>query len=158
MVETKHCTNHPGVETNLACSRCGEPICTSCMVHAPVGVRCPKCAQVKPLPTFEVKGTHLLRAVGAGVASGVAGGVIFGIFSPILLSFPLLTLAAMAGLGHLTGEAISASVNRKMGRTLKYVAAGSVVVAFVVTLAFGYPSIWLLMGLGFGIYMAVNRF
>ena len=158
MVETKRCINHPDAQTNLTCSKCGDPICTRCMVHAPVGVRCPKCAQVKPLPTFEVTRVLLLRAIGVGAVSGVAGGVIFGLFSPILLSFPLLSLAAMAGLGHLIEEAISASVNRKRGRALKYVAAGSVVIAFVVILPFVFTTVWLLMGLGIGVYMAVNRF
>ncbi len=37
------CTYHSNRETNLACSRCDRPICTECVVHSPVGMRCPEC-------------------------------------------------------------------------------------------------------------------
>ena len=37
------CTYHPNRETALACSRCDRPICTECVVHSPVGMRCPEC-------------------------------------------------------------------------------------------------------------------
>ena len=37
------CTWHPRRETNLSCSSCDRPICTECVVHAPVGMRCPEC-------------------------------------------------------------------------------------------------------------------
>ena len=40
--ETKlYCYRHPGRETRVSCSECGRPICTDCMVFAPVGIRCP---------------------------------------------------------------------------------------------------------------------
>lgn len=35
------CYRHPDRETGLSCSECGRPICTDCMVFAPVGIRCP---------------------------------------------------------------------------------------------------------------------
>lgn len=38
------CYRHPGRETLVSCSSCERPICTSCMVQAAVGVRCPECA------------------------------------------------------------------------------------------------------------------
>ena len=37
------CTYHSNRETNLSCSRCDRPICTECVVHSPVGMRCPEC-------------------------------------------------------------------------------------------------------------------
>jgi membrane associated rhomboid family serine protease len=41
--ETKlYCYRHPGRETRVSCSECGRPICTDCMVFAPVGIRCPE--------------------------------------------------------------------------------------------------------------------
>lgn len=36
------CYRHPGRETRVSCSDCGRPICTDCMVFAPVGIRCPE--------------------------------------------------------------------------------------------------------------------
>jgi membrane associated rhomboid family serine protease len=37
------CYRHPNRETNVACSRCGRPICPDCMTPTPVGMRCPEC-------------------------------------------------------------------------------------------------------------------
>jgi membrane associated rhomboid family serine protease len=44
--EPLYCYRHPNRETRLACSECGRPICTECMHHAPVGIRCPEHANV----------------------------------------------------------------------------------------------------------------
>src|ERR687891_238237 len=38
------CYRHPKNETAVACSGCGRPICTDCMVFASVGIKCPECA------------------------------------------------------------------------------------------------------------------
>jgi membrane associated rhomboid family serine protease len=38
------CYRHPKNETAVACSNCGRPICTDCMVFAAVGIKCPECA------------------------------------------------------------------------------------------------------------------
>jgi len=37
------CYRHPGVLTGVHCARCGRPICTQCMIVAPVGFQCPDC-------------------------------------------------------------------------------------------------------------------
>lgn len=39
------CYRHPGRETNVSCSNCGNPICPECMTPSPVGMRCPDCSQ-----------------------------------------------------------------------------------------------------------------
>ena len=41
--EIEHCYRHPGIETGVHCTRCGRPICTECMIPAPVGHQCPEC-------------------------------------------------------------------------------------------------------------------
>jgi membrane associated rhomboid family serine protease len=38
------CYRHSSRETGVACSNCGNPICTDCMTPTPVGMRCPDCA------------------------------------------------------------------------------------------------------------------
>jgi membrane associated rhomboid family serine protease len=42
-VQPQTCYRHPGRETNVSCSNCGNPICTDCMTPSPVGMRCPDC-------------------------------------------------------------------------------------------------------------------
>jgi membrane associated rhomboid family serine protease len=42
--QTMMCYRHPRNETAVACSNCGRPICTECMVFASVGIKCPECA------------------------------------------------------------------------------------------------------------------
>jgi membrane associated rhomboid family serine protease len=41
--ELETCYRHPQVETGVHCTRCGRPICTECMIPAPVGHQCPEC-------------------------------------------------------------------------------------------------------------------
>ena len=41
------CYRHGSRETGVACSNCGNPICTDCMTPTPVGMRCPDCAGQK---------------------------------------------------------------------------------------------------------------
>jgi membrane associated rhomboid family serine protease len=42
--QAQFCYRHPKNETAVACSSCGRPICTDCMVFASVGIKCPECA------------------------------------------------------------------------------------------------------------------
>ena len=39
----EYCYRHPTVATGIHCTRCERPICTDCMVPAPVGYHCPTC-------------------------------------------------------------------------------------------------------------------
>lgn len=40
---TEYCYRHPAVATGVHCTRCDRPICTDCMIPAPVGYHCPSC-------------------------------------------------------------------------------------------------------------------
>ena len=154
------CSRHSDVPTNLRCGRCEDPICPQCLVHAPVGVRCPDCSQTQAIPTFDVTGPYLARAIAAGAAVAVAGGVLGGVVLALLFGMPYLGPIIIVALGYLTAEAISLAVNRKRGRSLKYVAAGSVVVSVLTisALSFG-PMTFLDLAAGaFAVYVAVNRF
>ena len=77
MTQTTFCKRHPSAESNVACGRCGDPICPRCMVHAPVGIRCPDCGKSNPVPTFNVTGAFLARGIGAGVAVALICGIAF---------------------------------------------------------------------------------
>ena len=50
------CYRHPGRAGSVVCARCDRPICTDCMVHAPVGWQCPECVKqgAKNAPTQRV--------------------------------------------------------------------------------------------------------
>ena len=159
MSVTTYCDKHPDTETNLRCGRCESLICPLCMVHTPVGVRCSDCARPTQLPTFEVSTGYLARAITVGLALAIAGGVFWSVFRSLLGLGPLLDGIAIVGLGYLIGEGISASVNRKRGRNLKFVAGGSMFAAFVVIAIFTASlSVFDLLALALGIYVAVNRF
>ena len=164
MSETKYCARHPDTETNLSCGRCEEPVCPRCMVHGPVGVRCESCAQVKRVPTFDVTGAYLARAIGVGLALGIGGGLGFSFLKLVFGWGPFLDLLAVLGLGYLIGEGISAAVNRKRGCSLKFVAAGSMLVASSIISIFSiaflslFGSLLGLLALAGAFYIAINRF
>lgn len=39
------CAHHPDRAASVVCARCNRPICTDCMLHAPVGWQCPACVR-----------------------------------------------------------------------------------------------------------------
>ena len=156
MSKLTHCPKHPDTQTNLRCGRCEELICPRCMVHSPVGARCLECAQVRRLPTFEVTTPFLARAIVAGLVLGIAGGA--AVLLLIYLFGGFLALIALIGVGYLIGEGVSVAVNRKRGQTLKYVAAGSMLVATLIISIFSGPSLLVLLAAAAAIYVAINRF
>ena len=157
MSQSTYCSRHPNTETNLRCGKCEVPLCPQCMVHTPVGVRCQECARVRRLPTFEVTTPFLARAIGAGIGLGIVGGVAVRVFS-LLHIFPLLNAIAIVAVGYLVGAGISAAVNHKRGRSLKLVAAGSMLVAYFVIFGGAGLSLFGLLAAAAGIYVAVNHF
>ena len=64
---TNYCPRHPKNETNLRCGRCEKLVCTECMVHTPVGVRCQDCGKLRRLPTYDVTASFLARGIVAGL-------------------------------------------------------------------------------------------
>lgn len=42
------CYRHPKVQAPISCNLCQRPICTSCMISAPVGWQCPSCVKGGP--------------------------------------------------------------------------------------------------------------
>jgi membrane associated rhomboid family serine protease len=75
------CYRHPNRETNVACSRCGRPICPECMHDSPVGMRCPECAgqrtRARALPVRRsgtLYGTYALIALNVIVFIAEIGG------------------------------------------------------------------------------------
>jgi len=171
------CARHPDVETNLRCSKCGTPICPKCLVQAPVGVRCPDCAKLYKLPTYNVSIKHYIIAVGTGLGMAIVCGLIWGLvmrFVPSFGPFFYLNFLLAPGAGYAIGEVVSLSVNRKRGIGLAMVGGVAVVISYifsiwfagflsgvsfswVVLFSFGLTSIFRLLALALGIFIAVIR-
>ena len=169
MSQTTFCKRHKTVETNISCGRCGDSICPRCIVHAPVGVRCPDCGRSRPTPTFDVSPMFMIRGIGAGVVVGLLGGVVIAVIvvnfyilpRPVHLIAPYLPGLLIAGLGYLIGETVSRATNRKRGPRLKLVAGLCMLVGYslVAFLTGGtiVNTLYLLAGAA-GFYLAIRRF
>jgi len=164
--DSMRCARHPDVETNLRCGKCGTPICPRCMVQTPVGARCPDCAKLYKLPTYHVSKAYYLRAVGTALGMAVVVGLIWGVLDKFILYyfFGFFSLILAAGVGYAIGEVVSRAVNRKSSPWLAVIGSLAVVISYLVNIfTFGSFSIsplgivFDLLGLGIGIYIAVNR-
>jgi len=71
---TTTCPRHPKVETVLRCASCNELICPRCLVHTPVGAKCPTCASSKGVAVFTPSPLHIALAGGTGLVLGAVAG------------------------------------------------------------------------------------
>lgn len=173
MVQTRYCARHSKRETNIRCGRCDTPICPDCLVHAPVGMRCPDCAKVNKVPTYDVPFTYVLRAITAGVIAAFALSIAYTVAAryainlgllgiPILnILLPYLNMAMIVAIGFATGEAVSLAVNRKRGTTLKVVSGCSLLIGAITILngaPAGVPALYLIIALALAGWLAIRRF
>jgi membrane associated rhomboid family serine protease len=112
----ERCYRHPDVSTGVHCTRCGRPICTECMIPAPVGHQCPECVgsarqefrrpaqrvAVGPSRGFSLTNLLLMVLVAVYGVEVIAGG------AATLLTGPgartLIDLGASLGLAQIPGE------------------------------------------------------
>jgi hypothetical protein len=132
-----YCARHPQVETTLRCGRCDTPICPRCLVQTPVGARCRDCANVRSLPTIDVKPVFIARGLGAALLSGLVIGGAWGWITGgrSLVGFFIFFIAL--GIGWAIGESVSVATNRKRSPVLQGCAVIGVVVAYLVHNAVG---------------------
>jgi hypothetical protein len=157
--DLRWCFLHPNVETVLRCGGCDRPICVTCVVQHPVGVRCRECARLRKLPQFEVSPLYYTRAVGAGIVLAFAGLAVLVVMAVTLpgLGFSVVLLGLVA-VGYVVGEGVSRAVNRKVSRGLQYIAAASVIVAYVlISIAGINGGLYGILALAAAIYVAVSR-
>lgn len=134
-INERQCTYHPNVRTRLRCSKCGTPICPRCAVETPVGYRCPDCAAVRGLPTYQTSGSAMVKAVAVGGIIAIAVGVLWGYFPAWSFYLSLL-------LGFGVAEGMSWAANYKRGSDLQIAAivlviAGLVIARIVIAQRFG---------------------
>jgi hypothetical protein len=115
------CYRHPDRETWVRCGRCDQPICMSCAMQGPVGLRCKSCgtpvrdALTSMTPTQTVV-TPLL-ATGAGLLVGYLA-LQFGWFGLVVAFFA----------GRLTVDVLDRAIGMKRGpRVLALIAIGLLV-------------------------------
>ena len=116
------CSYHPNVMTGLRCSRCGKPICPQCAVRTPVGLRCPDCAGVRGLPTYQTPAADLLKAVGLGLLVAVGVAILWRFF-PLWQFY----LCILLGFGAV----------ETMARTVKYKRGVDMQIAAIAVVVFG---------------------
>jgi hypothetical protein len=160
------CATHPGIETELACSRCGKPICARCLVHTPVGARCRECANVRRIPTYNIGGATFARAVASALGAAISIGIAWWIFNP--LSYFFFGVIVGLAVGFAVGEIVSVGTNRKAGPPLQAIAVGGVVLAYLIRLGLLFAfsgwhfhdlqtDIGGLVALGLGCFIAAGR-
>ena len=133
MSDTTDCAKHPGVPTNLRCSRCDTPVCPRCLVHAAVGIRCRECGKGTVPPTYRVPASSLVLGVVTAVVLGLVGGLALGIFVRPFGDLP--HLVTLVGLGFGLSEAVGLAAGRKRGPRIQVVAAAGVVFAGLISAA-----------------------
>jgi hypothetical protein len=125
------------------------------MVHASVGIRCPDCGKAVTLPTYQVTGQYLARAI---LAAGVVGAVTGIIYALLLVWVPLISTLALIGIGYAVAESATVAAGRRRGRTMQYVVVGGILIALVVILLLSpVLSIWTFVGAVAAIFIGTGR-
>ena len=158
---TTYCAEHEDTPTSLRCTRCEKLVCPRCMVQAPVGIRCREHGKAPKPPTYQISRRYMARGFGAAIGVGVGGGVAVA-FVTALLGGGFASGVAMAGLGYLMGEAVSRATNYKRGTPLivaSVVGMSVALVVFVLAVTFlgFFWSLFEMLGVGAGIYLAITR-
>jgi hypothetical protein len=126
-----YCARHPDVETGLRCGKCDTPICPRCLVQTPVGARCRDCANIRRIPTLDVKPITYVKAQAAAIVAGLAVGWFWALATGPRGGIGFFTFFLGMGIGWAISEAVSLATNRRRGVALQFCAAAGVLVAFL---------------------------
>jgi membrane associated rhomboid family serine protease len=74
----EYCYRHPDVQTGVHCTRCGRPICTQCMIPAPVGYQCPECVDEARREFRKGAGRARVRVRGLSATKVLLGAMLAG--------------------------------------------------------------------------------
>ncbi len=154
------CHWHPAVPTGLSCSQCQRPICTQCLVQAPVGIRCRDCGKAVPMPTFDVRPSNYAKAAVVAVVIGVLGVILWLTLMFFTGTRFIAFLATPVVVGYAAGEIISRVVNLKRSKGLMYIAGGTVVLSSLVAMILTGGvvfNLWGVLALVGGVLIAIGR-
>jgi membrane associated rhomboid family serine protease len=73
------CYRHPNQQTGVHCTRCGRPICTECMIPAPVGYQCPECV-AEARRAFRQGPVRRARAVSRASLTNITLAILVAVF------------------------------------------------------------------------------
>ena len=121
------CARHPKVETNLACGRCGKPICPACSISGPVGMRCRDCAAQNTSSLYKIRPERFALAAVMGIAAGTIVGAILDFTTGTGFSLWIIIFAGPI-IGRFLGDLIIRAAGRKRGLPLEILAGVTVVV------------------------------
>jgi hypothetical protein len=157
------CSYHPDVETALKCGKCGQPICPKCLVPTPVGARCPECARLAKLPTFDLSARHYLVASATALGLAIGIGFIWGMLRSFL-PFLVLDLLLAAGVGFVISEVVGRAANRKRGKWLALIGAVAIPLSYLASIPgnmlFKFDAVFHfldILAIAIGIFVAVIR-
>lgn len=137
------CINHPQTATSLRCSKCLDPICMRCAVRTPIGLRCPKCTGAArgrdgtyfvPSLLSEISNAQYLKALAVAATVGIVAGIIWGQLRTVG-NFGDWSFWFALVVGLLAGEAVARAANERRGAKLQATAAGAVLIAAMIALA-----------------------
>jgi hypothetical protein len=115
------CYRHPDRETYISCGRCERPICSSCSMVGPVGMRCRECGTPprNPLTIFTP------AEFGAGAAAALGAGTLAG-YVGLQVGF-FLSLCIGPIIGGLIAEATLRATGYKRGPLMYALVGGGIV-------------------------------
>ena len=99
------------------------------MVSTPVGYRCPDCAGVRGLPTYETPVSSLIKAVVIGALIASLVGVVWGYYPQWQFYLALI-------LGFGVAEGMAWAANYKRGRDLQFAAIACILLGVVLSRVF----------------------
>ena len=123
--DSLYCYRHPDRETWVRCGRCDQPICMSCAMQGPVGLRCKSCG--KPVRDALTSMTPTQTLVTPLLATGA--GLLVGYLA---LQFGWFGLVVAFFAGRITVDVLDRAIGTKRGpRMIALVAVGLLVGALV---------------------------
>ncbi len=153
-----YCKRHPQTETYLGCSRCGDLICSECLIQTPVGARCPDHGAEMRNPATQATGGEMTRALAVGIGTSILLHLVYIVMLQALGNVGLfLAFIAPVAIGYIVGEAVYRSSGYTRNKNLAWAAAGSVFLGFAILSAIFVQVPVGTFGIIIGMYLAYKR-
>lgn len=144
------CYIHPKRETRLRCSRCEQPICTSCAIQTPTGYRCKNCIRSQQKIFETAKKIDYVLAILISAVLSFAGS-----FLASIMGFFTLFIAPIVGV--IIAEAVRRAIQRRRSTRLFKITTISASVGSLPLLLIQLGSLFFMLSLseGFSFFMVL---
>lgn len=119
------CYRHPDRQTWVSCGRCDRPICTSCAMQGPVGLRCKTCGK----PAFDPLTSFTPTQLVLGTATALLAGMLTG-FIATRIGFFSIFVAYFAG--AIIADLVARVTGYKRGPVMLAIVFGGIAVGILV--------------------------